>query len=55
MKNWLKRLYRSKENLTKEEMKEMFDNYSNVVLLDVRSRKEYEEGHLIRSNKYTNI
>lgn len=46
MKNWIKKLYRSKENLTKEEVREMLKNYSNVVLLDVRSHQEYEEGHL---------
>lgn len=46
MRNWIKKLYRSKENLTKEEVKEMLKNHSNVILLDVRSHQEYEEGHL---------
>ena len=46
MRKLLKKLYRSKENLTKEEVKEMLKNYSNVILLDVRSHQEYEEGHL---------
>lgn len=46
MRNWIKRLYRSKENLTKEEAREMLEKYTNVVLLDVRSHQEYEEGHL---------
>ncbi|MBO5412950.1 MAG: rhodanese-like domain-containing protein [Clostridia bacterium] len=46
MRNWIKRLYRSKGNLTKEEVKEMLKNHSNVILLDVRSHQEYEEGHL---------
>lgn len=46
MKNWIKRIYRSKENLTKEELKEVLKNYSNVILLDVRSHQEYEEGHI---------
>lgn len=46
MRKWLKRLYRSKHNITKEEMLEILNNYSKVVLLDVRSRQEYEEGHL---------
>ena len=46
MRKWLKRLYRSKENITKEEMREMINNYSSVILLDVRSHKEYAEGHL---------
>ena len=46
MRKWLKRLYRSKENLTKEEVEEMMRSSSNVILLDVRSHQEYEEGHL---------
>lgn len=46
MRKWLKRLYRSKENITKEEMMDMISNNSNVILLDVRSYQEYEEGHL---------
>ena len=46
LKNWIKKLYRSKENLTKEEMKEILNNNSNVILLDVRSPQEFEEGHL---------
>lgn len=46
MRNWFKKLYRSKENLTKEEVKEILDDYYNVILLDVRSHQEYEEGHL---------
>ena len=55
MKNLFRRIYRSKENITKEELKEMFDNNPNVILLDVRKHKEYEEGHLDRCNKYTII
>ncbi len=46
MRNWIKKLYRSKENITKEEMKEMLNSYSNIVLLDVRSHQEFSEGHL---------
>lgn len=46
MKNWIKKLYRSKENITKEEMEEMINNDSNIIILDVRSHQEYEEGHL---------
>lgn len=46
MKKWITRLYRSKENLTKQEAEAMIKNYANVVLLDVRSHQEYEEGHL---------
>lgn len=46
MKNFIRRLYRSKNNITKDEMKFMLKNYSNVVLLDVRSPQEFMEGHL---------
>lgn len=46
MKKWIKKLYRSKENLTKEEVKEMMQSNSNIILLDVRNHQEYEEGHL---------
>lgn len=46
MRNWIKKLYRSKENLTKEEATEMLKNHSNVILLDIRSHQEYEEEHL---------
>lgn len=46
MRKLIKKLYRSRENLTKEEMKYMLDNYSNVILLDVRSPQEFAEGHL---------
>ena len=46
MRKWLKKLYRSKANITKEEMIEMLNNYSNVVLLDVRSHQEFKESHL---------
>ena len=46
MRKWLKRLYRTKESLTVNEAKEMLLNNENVILLDVRSSQEYEEGHL---------
>lgn len=46
MKLWRKKFYRTKENLTKEEVKQMMKNNSNTILLDVRSYQEYEEGHL---------
>lgn len=46
MRKWIKKLYRSKENLTKQEVREMIENNSNVILLDVRNHQEYEEGHL---------
>ena len=46
MKNWFKKIYRTKTNLTKEEMIDIMNNYSNVILLDVRSPQEFSEGHL---------
>lgn len=46
MRKWIEKFYRSKENLTKQEAETMIKNYDNVVLLDVRSHQEYEEGHL---------
>lgn len=46
MFNWIKKMYRSKENLSKEEMEEMMQNNENVVLLDVRSPQEFAEGHM---------
>ena len=42
----MKSFFRSKSNLSKEEMEDMINNNSNVILLDVRSHQEYEEGHL---------
>lgn len=46
MRKLLKRLYRTKESLNIEEAHEMLLNNENVILLDVRSHQEYEEGHL---------
>ena len=46
MKNWFKKIYRSRANLTKEEMIELINNYENVILLDVRSPQEFLERHL---------
>ena len=46
MYKFFKRFYRSKVNITKEEMQEILENNENTVLLDVRSPQEYEEGHL---------
>lgn len=42
----MKRLFRSKSNLSQQEMKDMVRNNDNVILLDVRSPQEFEEGHL---------
>lgn len=47
-------LYRSMESeeISYEKLQEILKKDSNVVLLDVRSKQEFEEGHLTRCNKY---
>lgn len=42
----MKRLFRSKSNLSLEEARNMMLNNENVILLDVRSHQEFAEGHL---------
>lgn len=42
----MKRLFRSRSNLTLDELESMMTNNDNVILLDVRSPQEFEEGHL---------
>jgi len=49
LKRIIRKFYRYKENITKEEMKEILRTNSNAILLDVRSHQEYKEGHLERS------
>ena len=46
MKELLKKLYRTKTDIGKEEMREILKNNNNVIILDVRSPQEYEEGHI---------
>ena len=46
---------RNIETITKEEMIDLMKTNENVILLDVRSKQEYEEGHLNRKYKYTGI
>lgn len=46
MFRWMKKKYRSKENISKEELNAIMNNNQNVVLLDVRSPQEYDEEHL---------
>lgn len=45
-KKILRKLYRHKENISVKEMLEIIKTNNNVVLLDVRSTQEYEEGHI---------
>ena len=42
----LRKIYRHKENISVKEMLEIIKTNTNVVLLDVRSVQEYEEGHI---------
>lgn len=48
LKKVKKILYRSLENkeISYKKMQDMIRKDTNVILLDVRSRQEYEEGHL---------
>ncbi len=41
--------YRSTEIMTLKEINDILKNNKNVILLDVRSKQEYKEGHLIGS------
>ena len=41
----MRKMFRSKTNITKEEMQEIMRKNENVVLLDVRSPQEFNEGH----------
>jgi rhodanese-related sulfurtransferase len=51
IKNIFKKLYKRKDDkdITIKELEEMIDKLENVILLDVRSIQEYEEGHLDNS------
>ena len=46
---------RNIESITIEELEEIIKNNSNAVLLDVRSKQEYNEGHLNRQHKYSSL
>lgn len=52
IKKIFKKIYRSKEDITKEELLDMVKTNPDIVLLDVRSEQEFREGHL---NKAINI
>ena len=40
--------YRSVEEITDKEAIHLYKTVDNVILLDVRSKQEYNEGHLNR-------
>ncbi len=45
----ISKLYRHKEDITLKEMQEIIKNNKNVILLDVRSNQEYNEGNIAGS------
>lgn len=47
--------YRNSEDINIEELKNLINTNSEIILLDVRSPQEYKEGHLNRSYQYTII
>ena len=47
--------YRNENNISINEMLEMIKTNENVILLDVRSKQEYREGHIRRKHKYSSI
>lgn len=46
IKKIFKKIYRSKDDITKEELSDMIRLNPNIILLDVRSNQEFAEGHL---------
>ncbi len=46
LRKMLRRVYRSKDSIYQNEIMSIVKNNKNVVLLDVRSKQEYDEGHL---------
>ena len=45
-KKIIKKIYRHKEDISVREMFEIIKTNNNAILLDVRSKQEYEEGHI---------
>lgn len=46
IKKIITKIYRTKEDITKEELLELLKLNSEAILLDVRSEQEFREGHL---------
>jgi len=42
----LRKVYRFKDSIYQNEIMTIVNNNKNVILLDVRSKQEYDEGHL---------
>jgi len=55
IKSIFKKYRYNENNININELKEIMEKQENVLLLDVRSVQEFNEGHLNRSNKYTII
>ena len=49
------RNYRNSEDINIVELNSLINTNKEVILLDVRSPQEYNEGHLNRSYKYSTI
>ena len=45
-KKMLRKIYRSRDSIYQDEIMSIVKNNQNVILLDVRSKQEYDEGHL---------
>lgn len=46
MRKWIRKLYRTRTNITKSEMLDIIEKNPDTILLDVRSPQEFNEGHL---------
>lgn len=53
LKRLIKKSYRYKENITIKEMLDIIKTNDNVILLDVRSKQEYNEARLARKHKHS--
>ena len=53
LKRLIKKFYRYKENITIKEMLDIIKTNDNVILLDVRSKQEYNEANLARKHKHS--
>lgn len=45
-KKMFRKIYRFKDSIYQDEIMNIVKNNKNVILLDVRSKQEYDEGHL---------
>jgi len=46
LKRIFRKIYRAKDSIYQDEIMDIVKNNKNVILLDVRSKQEYDEGHL---------